>query len=258
MTPFHTRSDWGARVPVCSSTNIRPEGDTVHYGGPSPWTGTIDRSSPAAFQATADHNRCASILRAWQAYHMDTRGWCDLAYSSAVCPHGHRYEGRGPGLRTGAQGTNDGNLRSYATVYIGGEGDPFPDAAKLAFLDEGDRFAGLRWGHRDWHPTGCPGSPIYAWKTAGFPRPTVAPPPPKPTPQPDEDIMPKPWIVHPISSQSYFLWRDDVLIYLPTTPDITSAEAAGAPVWHVSDALWATLSSRNVIVTGPPAPAVPV
>lgn len=164
----------------------------MHYGGPSPWTGAgIDRSTPARFQATASHDRCASIWRAYQAYHLDTRGWCDVAYSSAVCPHGVRLEGRGPGIRTGAQGTNDGNRRSHAVCYLAGTGDPLTDPAKLAFLDEQQRLgSGLRWCHHDWHSTSCPGDPIHQWRIAGTPRPGAAVPqpptrpptvPPKPT-----------------------------------------------------------------------------
>lgn len=181
-TPILSRIQWGARPRVCSSTNITPEGTTVHYGGPSPWGSNVDRSTAERFRTTASHDRCASILRAWQAYHLDTQGWCDLAYSSAVCPHGFRYEGRGPGFRTGAQGTNDGNQRSYAVVYIAGAGDPLTEAAKRAYLDEADRLRRLRWGHRDWKPTSCPGDPVYAWRQAGFPRPAGATVPPSPLP----------------------------------------------------------------------------
>lgn len=187
ITGFVTRSGWGARAPVCFSTNIRPEGITVHYGGPSPWGDAVDRSTADAFQATAAHARCPSILRAYQAYHLDTQGWCDLAYTSAVCPHGTRYEGRGPGRRTGANGTNDGNLRSYATVYIAGSGDPLTDAAKQGFLDEADRLGQpLRWSHLQWKSTACPGNPLDGWRRAGFPPPfdTIPPPPPPPPPPP--------------------------------------------------------------------------
>jgi hypothetical protein len=115
-------------------------------------------------------------MRAYQAFHLDSRGWCDFAYSSGVCPHGTRYVGRGPGVRTAAQGTNDGNLRSYACVGLWGDGDPLTDPAKLAYLDEGARLARLRWGHRDWKSTACPGNPAYAWRSAGFPRPSTPPP----------------------------------------------------------------------------------
>jgi len=149
----------------------------------------VDRSSTERFRDTADHNRCASILRAYQAYHLDTRGWCDLAYNSAVCPHGVRYEGRGVGVRCGAQ-NSEGNRRSYAVVYLVGAGDPLTVEAKRAMLDEADRFhAPLRWGHRDWMNTSCPGDPTYAWRQAGFPRPSaglvpIAPPPPVLPPRP--------------------------------------------------------------------------
>jgi hypothetical protein len=181
-TPFHSRAAWGARPPR-SRTSIRsPEGTTLHYGGPSPWTG-VDRSSWARFVATADHARCPTIMRAYQRFHLDTRGWADFAYSSGDCPHGHRYEGRGPGIRTAAQGTTAGNDRSYAVCLLIGDGDPITDPAKFAALDEGRRLARLRWGHRHWKVTLCPGAPAFAWVTAGFPAPGGTPPrPPAPPP----------------------------------------------------------------------------
>jgi peptidoglycan hydrolase-like protein with peptidoglycan-binding domain len=181
-SPLVSRAGWGARPWVCRPTNITPEGITVHYGGPSPWTGAIDRTSAARFLATAAHARCPSIVRAYQAYHLDTRGWCDLAYNACTCPHGVRYDGRGPGVRSGAQGTNDGNQRSYAVCGLWGSGDPLTNAAKVAMLDEPARFGvRLRWGHRDWKSTSCPGDPTYSWRQAGFPRPPGGTPPRPPT-----------------------------------------------------------------------------
>lgn len=103
---------------------------------------------------------------------MDSNGWADIAYSSLVCPHGVRFEGRGPGRRTAAQGTAEGNHRSYAVCYIAGANDPLTDAAKAAFLAEGDRLAPLRWGHQDWKSTACPGTDLWAWRQAGFPGST--------------------------------------------------------------------------------------
>jgi hypothetical protein len=203
-TPFVTRAGWGARPPECVSRNISPEGTTLHYGGPSPWGSGVDRMTAVRFLATASHARCATIMRAYQAFHLDSRGWCDFAYSSGVCPHGTRYEGRGPGVRTAAQGTNDGNLRSYACVGLWGDGDPLTDPAKLAYLDEGARLARLRWGHRDWKSTACPGNPAYAWRSAGFPRPATSPPPPEPTP-PEEDDMPPPIIARTSDQRAWLI-----------------------------------------------------
>jgi hypothetical protein len=136
-----------------------------------------------------DHTRCASIWRAWQSFHMDARGWSDIAYSSGVCPHGTRFEGRGPGRRTAANGTNTGNDLSLATCYIAGVGDPLTDAAKHAFCDEAARFGvPLDRAHSDWKPTGCPGDELRAWIRAGAPRPG-GPPPGPPTPPTTEDIV---------------------------------------------------------------------
>ena len=171
-TPLHSRADWGGRPPKEPPSRILSEGLTAHYGGDSPWGTSVDRSTAARFLATADHNRCASILRAWQAYHMDVKGWNDGAYNSAGCPHGHRYEIRGPGRRSGANGTNTGNDRSEAIVYIAGGDDPLTDEAKRAFHDEADRFARrLRWNHSDWKSTSCAGGPIKTWQSQGWPEP---------------------------------------------------------------------------------------
>jgi hypothetical protein len=161
---LHSRAHLRLRPPTRQAPTIRPEGITVHYGGLSPW--------PSRDPRNWDHNRCASIWRAWQAFHLDDRNWADIAYSSGVCGHGDRYEGRGPGRRTAAQGTNDGNTRSLAVVYLGGEGDPLTGEAKAAFHLEAQRFGvPLRWVHSDWRQTGCPGAVLSEWKRQGFPSP---------------------------------------------------------------------------------------
>lgn len=158
-TAFVDRQACGLRPPLDGYPYLRipAEGVTAHYAGPSPWGGA----------GAWNHDRCASIWRAFQAYHMDQNGWMDIAYTSGVCPHGTRYEGRPIWARTAAQGTEDGNTRSLAVCYIAGEGDPLTDEAKAGFLDEAFRLdKPLRWVHSDWHPTGCPGDPIRAWKDA--------------------------------------------------------------------------------------------
>lgn len=173
-SPLH---NLGLRFAYTVSTNIRPEMLTAHYGGPTPWPASADRSTPARFRDTTNHAQCPSIVRAYHDFHINGRGWAGFAYSSAVCPHGHRYEGRGPGRRTGANGTNSGNLRSYATVYLAGKTDdgrfdPLTDEAKVAFLGEAERLGvPLLRNHSDWKSTDCAGSPIRAWQHAGWPRP---------------------------------------------------------------------------------------
>lgn len=183
------RAALGMRAPSGSYTPFTPDGITLHYGGPSPWG--IPWSNVDDFLRLCDHRRCPSIWRAWQDFHMSPGALgtvapahpIDIAYTSGVCPHGVRFEGRGAGHRTAAQGTNQGNARSYAVVYVAGENDPLTDGAKLAYLDERDRLGKpIMWVHSDWHSTGCPGVPVHEWKLAGCPRPGVTEVPVHPVP----------------------------------------------------------------------------
>ena len=116
-----TRAEWGARPARGGIGTIAPEGITVHYNGPAfggfPW----------------DHGRCAQMVRGTQAFHLDGRGWADIAYTACVCPHGFVFEGRGTRQRTAAQGTNDGNRRSLALMFLAGEGEPATDEARAVF-----------------------------------------------------------------------------------------------------------------------------
>lgn len=188
-TQLLTRAQIGLRPPLATPAAVASEGQTAHYGGPSPWGAGPDRSTPARFRDTTDHHRCASIWRAWQAFHMDTRGWNDIAYNSGICPHGVRLEGRGPRRRSGANGTNTGNARSTATCYIAGDSDPITVEAKTAYLDECSRMGSPpRWQHGDWKSTACAGPSIRAWKAQGWPRPGA----PAPAPQPPPIIPPRP------------------------------------------------------------------
>lgn len=173
-----TRAEWGARPARGAIGNINPEGVTVHYNGPAfggfPW----------------DHGRCAQMVRGTQAFHLDGRGWADIAYTACVCPHGFVFEGRGLRQRTAAQGTNEGNRRSLALMFLAGEGEPITEEARAAALWWANEVARvpLRWAHRDWHSTACPGGTLAVWKAAGFPPPGLegaaptAPPPPPPPP----------------------------------------------------------------------------
>lgn len=166
---FVTRAAWGARAPKSTSPISEVLGDALHYEGPA--------------MGSFPHTSCASKVRGIQAFHMDGRGWADIAYSAVVCPHGYVYEGRGKGRRSAAQGTNDGNAHYYAVCGLWGQGDPVTDAAKQAYLDA---FAWLGGGgqrrpHSSFHATACPGDPVRAWIAAGLPAPGPAPTP-KPTP----------------------------------------------------------------------------
>lgn len=169
-----TRAEWGARAPKRQAPKLTTDLATIHWEGPH--------------MGTFPHAQCDDKVRTIQAFHMGTRGWNDIAYSAVVCPHGHVYEGRGRGARTGANGTNTGNDSAYAVCALVGEGDPITDA-----LLDGIATA-VAWlgctrtnAHRDWKPTACPGDVLAGHAHNGR---FLAAPTPTPTPQPPEDDMP--------------------------------------------------------------------
>lgn len=150
-----TRMEWGARPPRATEGIGKTFGITAHWEGPQ--------------MGTFPHTECDDHVRSIQRFHMDNKGWFDIAYNALVCPHGFIFEGRGPGVKSAANGFTQVNDDWYAVCYLGGEGDPFTEEAKEGFLwafdwlaREGD--AGLaRNGHRDHKATACPGDVIYAW-----------------------------------------------------------------------------------------------
>ena len=74
MTPtIHPRSDWTSRAPK-SVTNHgwrKISIIDVHWPGSTGSIGT-------------NRENIAASLRSWQRYHMDTKGWRDIAYNVAV------------------------------------------------------------------------------------------------------------------------------------------------------------------------------
>ncbi len=178
------RAEWGARWPR-SVTGLTASKVTSHWEGPH--------------MGPFGHESCAAKVRGIQAFHMDARGWTDIAYNAVACPHGYVFEGRGQGVRSAANGTTAGNSGAYAVCYLGGEGDGFTDAGERAMKAAGDwlTWAGSpRNGHRDWKSTACPGDEIYHWTLAGQPVDAAPAPVPDP-PKKEEDDMSTYILGHP-------------------------------------------------------------
>lgn len=174
-----TREQWGARPRKYINRGELSAESTCHWEGP-----TIK----VAGQLTWDHSKCASLVRGIQNFHMDGRGWSDIAYNFLVCPHGYTFEGRGLNVVNGANGTNTGNRTSHTVCCIAGEGNPFPEAEKYGFketvkyIDANTKAPGTCKGHRDWKSTACPGEARYKWVHAGMPVGNAPPTAPsKPT-----------------------------------------------------------------------------
>lgn len=167
--PLVPRAQWGARPPRSGrDTSITAHPSiTVHWEG-------------AGWKWPWDHSTCDNKIRNIQDFHMDVRGWSDIAYNYVNCPHGYTYEGRGYDERSSANGNNSSNFASFATQGMWGSnaGVKVPNALKDALLlsmdilrTKGHATAVVK-GHRDWHSTDCPGDELYAWVKAGCPDPT--------------------------------------------------------------------------------------
>lgn len=175
-----TRAQWGARP--AAYVNGLDWGKVahliVHYPGS---TGTIG----------TDVAELGRWLRGWQDYHMDVKGWSDLAYNVAVDQLGRVWEGRGWDRRDGATAGMGGV--SFSILAMVGNTQQPSDAMKATILRlfaEGNRRAPA--ARRGWHSayssTSCPGDALRNWGKAGWPAPAdplvaVTPAPvPKPAP----------------------------------------------------------------------------
>ncbi len=162
---FVSRRQWDAAYAQGSGPIPGPvRGVTCHWEGPwmgYPWP----------------HHDCAGKVRSIERYHAVSKGWAGIAYNALVCPHGYVYEGRGVHVRSAANGESNigGNDQWYALCYLAGVGDEFTAEGRAAMLEAitwlrhaGDAGRQVN-GHRDHHPTECPGDVIYRWVQAGIP-----------------------------------------------------------------------------------------
>lgn len=151
MLTFVTRSEWRARNPKSVTTIPLPT--------PELW-----------LHHTAGSERGHAGMRAIQDYHMDVRGYYDIAYSFVVDPDSLKvYVGRGPGIQGGH--TEDHNSISHAICVMGNFDVLQPSNALLRTLAElinhgiaQGWWRGLSGGHRDASgaSTACPGKYLYA------------------------------------------------------------------------------------------------
>jgi hypothetical protein len=137
---------------------------------------------------------CWKRWQAHQKYHMNTRGWSDIAYNHLVCKHGFWFEGRGWNARNGAN--RPVNDQTYSICWEGTIGDRVDHAVIKTIntiIDEGISrgWANKVRGHKDVREpagsTSCPGE-LYALIQNGtliggatpplIPQPSDPPPPP--------------------------------------------------------------------------------
>lgn len=119
--------------------------------------------------ADRGHDACVEYWRWCRSFHMDNRGWDDVAYSWFPCPHGYVMEGRGLYRYQAAQGTTAGNSDYYSATLACGPDDEIPQVQIEAvrelrqwLMEPDTSLAGAVLGHRDFTSTSCPGDRAYA------------------------------------------------------------------------------------------------
>lgn len=174
MVDYLPRSAWGARDPKPGPGPLDParvEGVAFH------WPGTTSSTPITSLAAVA------SALRGWQAYHMDDRGWSDIAYQVAVDQAGRAWTLRGLRTQSGANGNTDVNERYGAILLVLVQGEQPSEAMKAtarAVVADFRRLypKGIKAvGHKDVRPEGtdCPGPAAYAALQRGEFNPTTPP-----------------------------------------------------------------------------------
>jgi hypothetical protein len=120
----------------------------------------------------ADHAKCAGRVRSMQRYHMEEKGWLDVAYSHVICRHGYVFVGRGYGIRTAANGTKAANDQYFAICFLGDDSANRADVTRQArrALGELIRDYQRRYPralrvrpHSAFVPTDCPGRELKAY-----------------------------------------------------------------------------------------------
>lgn len=130
---------------------------------------------PAMAKPLTTPDQVMAALRAWQDYHMDDRGWSDIAYQLAVDQAGNTYGLRGLRYRSAANGGTLVNRTHGAILLVVAMGGEQPSNAMIRQVRnqlslQRDLFP--RWrkavGHCDIRPepTACPG-PAVRFRLAG-------------------------------------------------------------------------------------------
>lgn len=168
----YSRSEWGAAPHQCSLTYCNTTHVAVHH------------TAGASDFNCGSWSQCAAKVRAIQAYHMNTRGWCDIGYNYLISSNGDIFEGRAGGDNVVA--AHDGcNCGSMGASLLGYFHPPYNHAMTSAMFNAladlgawkcdqqgidpfgSSYYAGCGttvrniYGHRDVSATACPGDTVY-------------------------------------------------------------------------------------------------
>lgn len=146
------KAAWGGRGAAGGFTNHTIERMTVHH------TAAVLNSNSQA----------PARIRQHQRFHIDDRGWPDLAYHFIVDANGHVYEGR-PVTAVGDTGTNYDPAGHFLVCAEGDFNQQSIPSAQVASVVDLLAWGAVQFGvdpstirgHRDWAATSCPGDNFY-------------------------------------------------------------------------------------------------
>jgi hypothetical protein len=152
---IYSRSRWGAR---------RPRERTPQTLGPD--SILFFHYSEGQGRGIENLKEQAAALRGIQNFHMDTRGWSDIAYSRLICqPYGKLRRARcfeGRGLNTVPASQINHNTGNVSYCILAKPGEPLKAATKRLMIQAAKEHKGRYIaGHRDGGDTDCPGDLIY-------------------------------------------------------------------------------------------------
>lgn len=129
---YVTRKQWGAKSPQCEIEHV-------------------DRNKAVVIHHTEGANgysqsEVPGILRGIQAYHQQSRGWCDIGYNMLIDRFGKLYEGRAGGLNRATVGAHAVavNYGTFGVSVMGSYSKPAPPAV----IDSLSRV--IRWQSKKW------------------------------------------------------------------------------------------------------------
>ena len=120
------------------------------------------------------------LMKAIQNFHRNERGWADIGYHYVIGRDGTVFEGRALNVQ-GAHAGGDNNIENLGISAIGDFSHEMPPTDQLAAIEAFLRAQQARYGvaadqvfgHRDFKPTECPGTPLYAWLTRHIKRQAI-------------------------------------------------------------------------------------
>ncbi len=167
---FYPRITWGARAARSGPGRLDK---TEVVGLAFHW--------PGMTQPLTTVKDVKAALRGWQAYHMDTKGWSDIAYQAAIDQAGNWYQLRGLKTQSGANGDTDVNEAYGAVLLVLAPGErPSPAMTKTVrrlvrrhrrIFRKSTALPPHSGIHND--PTDCPGDIVRSFLAAGVFEPTT-------------------------------------------------------------------------------------